>query len=223
MSWLNQILPIVLHQGSEIPYVILEDGVHLCFENLFYEEAYKSERNITFKISRKLIKRQSTKTYKLTEFPIVVPFSSIVALDDTVVEGRIIKHATTKIDETKEVIVIRDRFLRRIDDNELDSIVDVLENSDAGFLLIGKNIDPQARLLDGLVEPILHDSKDWGRTCVTIADRLCPTSHRKYCWTKSVPDCNIHFYGLTESDDMDVIQNCLDFAGLTNFEAHWES
>jgi len=93
--------------------------------------------------------------------------------------------------------------------------MDVIMTSDETFLLTTEQVDPNTRLLDDFATTICH-KQDWGRTCVTIANKIVQQKDRKYCWTKNIPDISVKCYGLESAQDMEQIQNTLDFIGITN-------
>ncbi len=215
MSWLSRIKLITLHQTSDIPYVIMDDGVHLCFGNLYDQYRDQSDHSITFTANRGDLIRQSANYLRFWKFPKVIPFSSIVACDNAIIEGRFIKQSSISTTEQKEIVIVKSGCLQKIENDSFQDLIDVIVASDETFLLIGEQPSPHARLLDDLVTTVYH-KQDWGRTCVTIADKMAQRPDRKYCWTKSVPDINIKCYGLESAQDMEQIQNTLDFIGITS-------
>ena len=215
MSWLSRIKLITLHQTSDIPYVILDDGVHLCFSNLYDQSRDKANHSISFTANKSDLIRQSTNYVRFLEFPKIIPFSSVAACDDAIIEGRFIKQSSVSTTEQQEIVIVKSGCLQHIEDNSFQNLIDVIVASDEAFLLTGEHSSPHARLLDDLVTTIYH-KQDWGRTCVTIADKMSQRQDRKYCWTKSVPDINVKCYGLESAHDMEQIQDTLDFIGITS-------
>lgn len=226
MSWLKRIKPITLFQSSDVPYVMLEDGVRLCFSNIYEDHNNsnshdQSEHYITFEINKNDVMRQSTNYYKIRSFPVILPFAQVVSLGNTIIEGKLIRHAQIIETTSKKIGMIKDNYLTNISDEKFQNFVDILDIYDHAFLLFGDDISPQARLLGDLCTTIYHEDKNWGRTCVAMADKMCPTSSRKYNWTKIVPDLNIDCYGLETIDNMDHLQTYLEFIGLSCSVA-WE-
>ena len=128
MSWLKTISPMVLHQGSDLPYAILEDGVHLCYGNLYYDhDPDKTDYFISFRTTRNSMIQQSSNYYRFKQFPKVIPFSDIIRLNDSIIDGRLLKCAVEKQDEPTSAIVFRPSYLRTLDDNEFQGFVDTLE------------------------------------------------------------------------------------------------
>lgn len=224
MSWLKRIQPVALYQSSDLPYVICENGVRLCHTNMYStskSKPDKSEHFIAFTANKHDLMRQSTHYYKYINFPVTIPFDSVIACDNVIIEGRVIKNATTISDEQRNITLIRSEYIHNLDDEHWQNLIETIEESDNSFLLVGEEIPPQARLLNEMVTTIYHDD-DWGRTCVAIADMVAPSSYRKYCWTDKIPELQISCYGLDGNDDMSAIQDTFNYMGVPNFSVIWE-
>ncbi len=214
MSWLTKIEPLVLYQSSDIPYVILEDGVHLCFDNLFQVTSQdRDDHNITFKFSRNGTKRKSSNYHRILSFPVTIPFSDVLGLNKCVIEGRLVKSASERKDGLCSVALVTSSHIRRLDDDEFQEFVDSLDRFSESFVLVGDQVDPQVRILDDFVTPIYH-AGDWGRTCVSIANSLCQLPDRKYCWTRSIPEIDLACFGLREVDHMNKVSNIFNEIGI---------
>jgi len=221
MAWLKKQQPFKLYQSSDIPYIILEDGIRLCFSNCFGQNPDKSDYNLNFIVQTSSLRRINTFFYKIEPFPITIPFSDVISLDDSVVEGRTIKHfANNTEEEQKNISVVKSEYIRNnISDLELSDFYDNLKNFDHNFILTGETIDPQTRLFDNL-STILHH-KDWNRTIVSIANDICSNSYRKYCWTKLIPELQISYFGNTGAKDIPNINDACCNAGL-DVSVNWE-
>ncbi|MHA2281514.1 MAG: hypothetical protein ACXAC5_11725 [Promethearchaeota archaeon] len=210
MSWLKRQQPIELYQGSDIPYVILQDGVRLSYDNCYGIQPDNLDHNICFLAEPSLLKRINTYFYKFESFPITLPFSDIISLDDAIVEGRIIertKHGESS-NEPKCIAIIQSEYIRHADVSRLN---DTLDEFDASFILVDENIDPQARLFEDISVLIYHQG--WARTLVTIADKICDQT-RKYCWSQSIPELSISVYGISDSDELMEINDTLNLIGM---------
>ena len=191
MTWLKRIEPVLLHQGNELPYIIVENGVKLCFDNFYAKKEQKSDYNISFLCHKNKLKRRSTIYYGFKEFPVIVPFSDIIELNDIIVNGRLLRTAS-KMEDIDEVATVKSSYLSQLEDHSLQSFADELEQYHKTFILHDHDITAETRLLLDVVTPILH--QDWYRTAVTIAHAIC-TVPRKYCWTHALPDLSIACYG----------------------------
>ncbi len=220
MSWLKRIEPVILRQSSDIPYVVLDDGVLLCFTNYYGEHIDTGDYHISFYANRNKLKRASTNFFSFKTFPFKVTFQDIIELDDTVIEGRIIKSSSEVIGDPKEISVVKMSYIRHLEDEQFQDFVDSIEDYDRMFLLVGDTIDPQARLLSDMVHMIPH--QQWIRTGVTIANAICDKPDRKYCWSKSIPEVNISCYGFQDVEEMDEFRESLELIGLKNFCTTWE-
>jgi len=222
MSWLKRHEPIILSQSSDIPYIITEKGVFLCFDNLYTEQLdTSSEHYIRFAAYKNDFFQQSTNHFKLRDFPKLIPFEEIVQLDDTIIEGRVIKQAASieeKHDSFK-IAIAYSEFIRELEDDNFQEFVENLDNYDRSFLLIDEEIDPQSRLLEDDMDIIHH--RGWYPTLVTIADRICSLPNRKYCWIHSLPILLFTVYGLQDTDDMNEICENLDNIGIQEKEVEW--
>jgi len=219
MSWLKRIQPVTLYQSSDLPYVILDDGIHLCSNNLFLEEPDEGAYKICITANKHDLFRQSTYSYKFLSFPTIIPFDSVINCDETIIEGRYIKSSIDADNDSIHAILIKDGYISEIADNQFQDIIDQIESSDHAFLLTDKDtLDPQSRLLSDITQYLYHT--EWGRTCLAISHAICPKPDRKYCWTQSIPEFHLTCFGL-ENDDMQQIQDTFDFMGLQH-SVVWE-
>jgi len=218
MSWLKRVGPVILEQSSELPYVVLENGVFLCANNLFYEKTDHSEYFIKLRVPKKDILRKSTNCCAFNKFPITIPFDSILQLDDTVADGRIIKNSG-RIEAPKKILVAKADIIHEMDDQDFQSFVEIIDDYDKSFLLVYSEINLQDRLMTDMMKIVMHDN--WYKTCVTIAHGACKNNLRKYCWTKTIPDISITLHGLANTEEAEEISNCFESLGITEKEMIW--
>ncbi len=212
MVWLKKQQPVKLYQGSDLPYVILDDGVRLCFDNCYGQKLDKFDHNISFVVQANALRRINTYFYRLNPFPATIPFSDIITLDDAIIAGRTIKHNSEVQRDSQKLAIVQSEYIPLISDVDLSNLNNQLEHFDHSFILVGESIDPQVRLFDD-VATILHHS-DWYRTMVSVIDRVCAKSNRKYCWTKSVPELGISYYGTNGSGDISKLNDAAEYIGL---------
>lgn len=204
MRWVRRIEPLVLSQESDIPYVIQSDGVLLCFDNMYREGSASGsspDYQIVFRSHHQQMMRQSTNFYKFHEFPVLIPFDDIVRLNETVIGGKLVKIASQQNSDSKCIAVIKERYVEKLADERFQEFAEELEDFDRSFILVGEDIDTNVRLLCDSSNTIHH--LDWGRTCVTIADSMCDSGIRKYCWINQVPSLEITTYGLRPDKDVE--------------------
>ncbi len=220
-TWLKKQQPVRLYQSSEIPYVIREDGVHLCYDNWYREDNTSSDFNICFLTQSNLLKRINTFLYRFASFPVTIPFSDVVSLGDAIIEGRIIKTAGENQGEPVAVAVVKPSYIRNVTDSQLSELSEALYEYDKSFLLVEEEIDPQVHLFEDVAEILPH--QDWNRTLVTIAHAICKNPARKYCWTQSLPELSLHCYGVDDSDEIRRIYQARDNIGLSDvLSVSWE-
>ena len=212
MAWLIKQQPIELYQSSELPYVILENGVHLCYDNCYGQQRDNADHNIHFTVQANFLKRINTHYYKFELFPVTIPFTDIISLDDTIIKGCTIKHIANVQADSLKLAVIQSEYIRNISENELYDFNNKLDDFDHNFILTGESIDPQTRLFDN-VSTIIHHF-NWYRTFVTIANQICTLNNREYEWTKSIPEISISYYGLPDSDDISKWDPVFENVGL---------
>jgi len=58
MRWIKKIEPVILYQASDLPYIITEVGVYLCFDNFYSELQSTGDHVISFQIERKQLSRK---------------------------------------------------------------------------------------------------------------------------------------------------------------------
>ncbi len=216
--WLKKQQPTTLYQASDLPYVILEDGVRLCYDNFYFDCNQEGDHKISFSISPTSLKRINTYCYKINSFPATVEFPDVVFLNDAIIRGKTIKHATLKRDETQSVIIVKSEHITRNSDSDLSEINELLDEHDHSFMLVGETIDPVVRLFEG-VSTILHH-QNWPRTLVSIANQISDSPDRKYCWTRSLPDLSLSCYGL-DYDEISTINESLAHIGIDDISVQW--
>ena len=203
MSWVRHVEPLILSQESDIPYVVHDNGVLLCFDNMYRKSRKQSISTddffIVFKTSQQAVMRQSTYFYRFYDFPMLVPFDDVIHLNETIIDGRLLKIASYKNPESSSIALVKENYVSGLSNNEFQEFAENIDNFDKSFVLVGDDIDTNIRLLSDMVETIHHT--DWGRTCVTIAHRTCESATRKYCWTKAVPGLEITTYGFKPERD----------------------
>ena len=215
--WLKKQQPIKLYQSSDLPYVVLEDGVLLCYDNCYGESKENYEHNLCFVESSSNLNRLNTYFYKLGSFPVVVPFFKILELDDCIIEGRVIKTATDSTGDPVTIALIKSDYIRSSEN--LDELNDMMDSYDFSIILTNEIIDPQVRLFEDTACLVVHD--DWYKTSVFIANKISKASHRKYCWTKRVPEISIDCYGIKEADDVAIFNDTLREIGIQHFNVDW--
>lgn len=213
--WLKRQQPIQLYQGSEIPYVILENGVHLCFDNCYGVKPDHNEHNISFTIESSHLSRINTNFYKIASFPAVIPFSNIILLDDAILNG-IVTNQTYCSGDSKSIAVIKPKYIRSLPD--VSDFYDKMKIYDSSFILVGEKIDPNVRVFEDSAT-ILHH-KEWARDAVTIADQLCEQPDRKLCWSKFASDLSVYCYGINKNETDD-INNAFDAIGISDISVSW--
>lgn len=218
MSWLTKTNKFVLHQGSDIPYVILSAGVRLCFDN-FYQSSYEhNQYNISFAADKKNMTRQSTNYFRFKEFPITIPFADITKLNGS---APVLEKTSAVSEDTKSVILINDGYLKRLPDQQIEDLSELAEEFDSAFLLTGSRVSQKSRLLD--IPHVYHPNKEqWSRTCVRVAHEMGQGEQRGYCWTHVVPSLSIACFGLNDRDDMEMLQKSLDDIEIQNHSVSWE-
>lgn len=219
--WLKRQQPTKLYQSSDLPYVILEDGIHLCYDNCYGTSKDNLDFNICFEAQAGNLKRINTHFYKFNSFPVVIPFEQVISLDDTVIEGKTIKHTASFDSDTKQVAVMKSDYIRSCAGDDLSNINDLLEEFDHSFILVGDIINPQARLFEDIADIIPH--QQWNRTFVSIAHRIAERPERKYCWIHSLPDINLFCYGIEGSEELKDINSAKDAVGIMNMSIRWEA
>ncbi len=219
MGWVRRIEPLILSQESDIPYVIKQNGVLLCFDNMYRNgRGTNDDFFITFKASRQSMMRQSTNYHRFYDFPVQIPFEDIICLNETVIDGKLVKLACEKRSESVNTAIIKESYITKLCDDGLQELAETLEGFNKSFILVGDDIDTNSRLLSDYADTIHH--VDWGRTCVTIADRLCESSSRKYCWTKAVPIVEVTTYGLKPDKDTEKLYKVFSDLDI-EVTTHW--
>lgn len=219
-SWLKKQQPIKLYQTSDLPYIISDNGVNLCYDNCYHEQSDKSEFQISFLANASSLKRINTYYYKFSSFPVTIPFDRILSLDDTIIEGRVIKTASETQGDPKNVGIIMSDYIRHADDAKLIELNNVLEQNDKNFILVGECMDPQVRLFEELADIIPH--VDWNRTIVAVAHAMCEQNSRKYKWISSIPELSISCYGVANQDELEMINNAIYTIELPYTSVSWE-
>lgn len=219
MTWLKRIKPVSLEQSSDVPYVILEDGIRLCYDNLYCEKADKLQHFIKFSVERSEISRQSTNTFRLKNFPVTIPFEDIRELDSIISEGEIIKSASSIMSEDcQDIFIAKSSHVHQQQEDAFQEFLESLEEYSKNFLLTSNDISPEDRNLEDSM--ILLPHYNWYKTCVAVADKICEQCDHYYCWTRHVPISSITLYGIPYKETIK-ITNCLDYLGIPERELIW--
>lgn len=220
MSWLKRIEPVIITQTSEVPFVIKEDGVLLCFDNFYFtNEIDHVDHYIKFTASKVDMGQQSTNCLYFKTFPQLIPFDDIIVLNDIIAQGRIIKNAAIIQEKPRNILLAKSAYLHEFSDDEFQEFVETIDDYDEAFLLIGEEIEPQDRILEGDMHIVSHSC--WYKTCVTMLDKSMKSKSRKYCWTKAIPEISITIYGAEDGDECGEISSCLENIGITEKEITW--
>lgn len=214
--WLKRQQPIQLYQSSELPFIVLENGVYLCFDNCYATNADKSEHNLSFMAEPHCLVRINTLFYKFNNFPTLIPFEDIITLDHTIVSGKIIKSAAQPQSGLNNISIVTAEYIHDCED--LDSLSEILEQFDENFVLIGDDFKPEVWLLEENSTLINHH--DWYRTAVQIAHKICKRKERKYLWSKSLGEVVIDCYGI-DSDELNSIHEACNAIGLEDVSVAW--
>lgn len=209
-SWLARQQPLVLTQSSDLPFVIREDGIFLCFDNCYGETQLRDTYNIVFRAPKHELERQSTNYFKFRKFPKLVPFEDVIELDDTIREGRLRMERHYTPEEPRKLAIVRGSFLTR-NYERID-----YDNYDHIFVVVKERVPEEVYELRDVAEVVQHRS--WPRTAVTVLHSLCNHSFRGYCWTKSLPELTINCLGLRREDVFD-LSKVLSEAGVQAFDA----
>jgi hypothetical protein len=211
MRWVKRIEPIILSQESDVPYVIQTDGVLLCFDNIYREGSgptLRTDFQILFKASHQQLMRQSTQFFKFKNFPITIPFENVISLNETIIDGKLVKFASEQNNDAKSIAIVNEKFIGKLGERKFQEFAEELDTYDNSFILTGEDINTNTRLLCDTSNTIHHI--DWGRTCVAVSDMMCNTSLRKFCWTKQVPIMEITTYGLNANNVEKLYQNFIN-------------
>lgn len=223
MSWLNRVDSLVLHQVSDVPYVILDNGVLLCFDNFFSEQKDKQNgHSICFKINKKKVYRKSTFFYSAKHFPVLIPFKDVISLDDVIKEGIVKASKVVPSTQVKNIVIVKNRFLKKLSDHEFDDFIDEIDDCGLIFILNTGTIDERVHVLKEMLEDaeiLFHTN--WHRTIVSILDKVCDRKCRKLNWTKSLPDLNITCVGMSNTEDMDEMNTALSDIGVSSYSTNW--
>lgn len=211
-SWLARQHPLTLTQSSDLPFIIREDGILLCFDNCYSEAPVHDTYNIAFRAPKHELERQSTNYFRFVKFPKLVPFEDVIELDDTIRDGRLRRDRYYTPDEPQKIAVIRGAFLAR-NYKSID-----YDNFDQIFVVVKEKVPDGAYEIRDVAEVVHHLS--WPRTVVTMLHSLCNHSFRGYCWTKSVPELTVNCLGLKREDLFNLTKSLTD-TGVT-FDAHWD-
>lgn len=220
MSWLTKVEPLFLYQESDIPYVLLKNGVFLCFSNLYSTDKIAStEYSIGFSYNKFNVAKQSAGYVKIKTFPKLIPLSDVSFVNgiSDYKAYKTSKIVVTDLEE-KKISIIRAGFINRL---SRDDIYDLVDNFDKTFVLSGENVLSCIRNLDDNVSTICHKNSDWGRTCVHIADHMSSSGDRQSPWTETVPPLDISCFGLRETEYLDKINSIFSEIGI-QVSTKWE-
>lgn len=223
MSWLNRENLVRVQQTSNIPYVILKKGVFLCCDNFFSEEKMSSEEhNLIFFENKRKLSRKTTYYYKYNTFPIFVPFNRIITLDNIIHDGKIVKRLSYNLGKESKIAMISQDWIDDMDDEQFNDFIDEISTFKYVFIITNNEDDNRVRTIVNILHigiAIFHNN--WYRTVITMLDNMCDNHKRGYCWTSTLPQLDICFYGADQST-LDEVNTVLSNIGVKEFLISWE-
>lgn len=217
MSWLKRQQPIELYQSSDLPYVITDEGLKLCFDNCYSD--LKEDNSMSFRISKKMLYRISSHYYKIRPFPYIVPFQDVIDIPKIVSDGKIIKEAIHQ-EHNKRTLLVRDSYIDKLSYMKLHKLLDKI-NKTKSFILVGNNdsnLYSSVKALHDIADVIHHIS--WYRTMVHVAGSLC--KQRGVNWTKMLPGISMDCYGLHEGE-LSKIDTAMKYIGVGHCDYKWKT
>lgn len=219
--WLKKIEPVTLYQSSEIPYVIRETGILLCFNNLFSSHPENfNQYTISFQAHKNQIKRQNTNFFKLNSFP------ALIELDPNTEVGNIIKQGEyqqpiehIQNNEWQKIAIISDKYINHMREQELKKFILELKLHDYSFIAHSHDIGPKVRYMSDYAIPTWH--YNWHRTLAAISDNIIKNSYRGYNWTKQAGLFDIKCFGFDILENSNKAKRAINNIGINDSNFVW--
>lgn len=219
--WLKKIEPITLHQSSEVPFIIKEDGILLCFSNLFSVNPENfHEFNISFQASPKQVKRQNTLYYKLNRFPNTVQLSEDVNVDKVIKCGEFqLPLSQDQCTDWKTIAIISDQYVNHMRETELRKFASELKEYNYSFVAHSKDIGPKVRFMTDYSIPMWHSN--WYKTLTTVAHTVTNNKYRGYNWTKQAGLLDIKCFGFNPVENVERAKKAIMSIGIQDSAFVW--
>lgn len=205
MSWLKKHQPTILHQTSDVPYIVLDKSVYLCYDNFYTEKQDTSSGfSINFKTHPRLLQRKDTNYFEFIKFPVRINLSDVNSVNNSKDT-----YITTTTD-ISNIVLVKHKYIKKISNAEIDEFTNIIEDFDARFVLVPKDSDynERTRMFEDNCEFIDH--YDWFKTLTTICHKICNSKTRENEWIKSIPEVSIDCYGVFTSKEISSIQSAVD-------------
>jgi hypothetical protein len=191
--WFRKIEPVLLHQSSDVPYVVTNDGVRLCFDNYYgLQEDRFGEHVLSFKMPRRAIRRRSTKHFRLHSFPVTIPFSDVVKLDRAAKDGALILQDKSFTGPWRRISLFSAEYLLK-KHRDIEKAATRLARLRHCYVTYGHELPSQLHAVAETTPIISH--YDWVKTLLTIADSVVQTDYRGPNWVKCAGRFDIVAYG----------------------------
>lgn len=220
MAWFKKFQSTNLYQSSDIPYVILDNHVLLCFDNLYStRKENNSEFSISFQADKKQITTQSATLYRLNTFPEKIKLNNVDFVNNIKV-SQLKKNAKKTID-SESIALVNYVMLKRMSDRKFDNFTNQMSDYDHKFLLTNDKLGYMCLKTDNILKYIYHSNNNWHKTCAEIAYNISIDEPKDINWTKNIPSLDIYCFGLQDRDIIKKIGSSFNDMGI-NSCISWE-
>lgn len=201
-SWLKKSnSELFLYHTSDLPYVITNEFVLICDNNMFSETEYKTGNHIGIMINNKKAKRITTYHWCLNNFPIKVATKKVISVHNE-------NKQKTKRQEHTVIATFKDCYIKNLSTDHMETL---LNNYDKTYLL-SKNATSDAKILEAgeLFDEHFYYGKSWYTAIVNILDKVCLSHYRGKNWLENMPQITLDIYGIKQFSETDEIRKVLE-------------
>jgi hypothetical protein len=207
-SWLKKSnSDLILYHTSDLPYVIKDDFVLICDNNMFSETEYKTRNYIGFAVKQKLAKRLTTFYWRLEEFPIKISTNKVLHVFN---ENKI-RHQNR---DHKKIATFKDCYVKYLNAENIENILDSYDKT----YLLSKNSTSNTQILEigDMFDDHFYYGNSWYTAIVNILDKICISSYRGKNWLDNIPSMTLDVYGIKDFTETDSIRKVLEELDITD-------
>lgn len=218
MNWLKKNQTPIYYQSNDIPYVILDDGVLLCYDNFYSVSPQKEDFSISFTMPKTQLGRANTHYYTIKKFPMILSFTDVFSVNSEKIDSIILDNQISA-EEFMSVTLLLPPILRQ---NKIKKINSIIGKNKKVLCLYDDTCNYVPDNDDNNIISFVR-SNNIQRDVVQICHHICDLDNRTCKWTQSLPDTELHTYGIENQNELDDMSKCLQLIMANNVNVIWEN
>ena len=211
-TWYKDADPqITMCHSSELPYAYDSDRLIICDENSFHEFQQPGANTSKVRISKDTIRRAGAGTWSSAKWPLIIPADDILSVSNSA------GHKADTDDEHVSILVMKASYLRSLDQDEIDELVDTCQTYDQCFVTYSKpSSHDNLRIIGDVVgeDNWIQRGRSWHLPLLSLTDRFCLVASRDSGWSRILPEMTLDVREFENSSESDDISSALADLGM---------